>query len=464
MLVGVGQAQSDLAPPGSAAAVPPSPGRPSASTTAGSRCSRCPASRTSPPWSGPGPPSAAEASYARAGSAAIANAARTTTCGWVVDVRGNASEDLGTLLGAVAALLPAGNVLQRVDREGHRDDVVLGDDAVCAPAGGCSCRSTRSTARRPAGHGPARPRHAVAGEGSSSPSGDGRRAERRRGVVRTRWTRRCTGSPTGRRSRRALAAGRPRRDRRDRAGAPRRGRHRRRARRRALGRRVPLRALSVPDRSRTSRHDRSSIERNRDPPATRRWQDASTGRPERRSQREETACPVVPCPSPSRSPRPSASPPAVQLARHRLRVGGGAGSSSSTTSGSTPSTSATVDPRSRQAAGVDQVRRRHQGRHRRDVRAQRVPSPRTARPCRAWTSTCSTPSPPLRGQGRVHPAQFRHDHPRRDEQEVRRRHLELLHHGRAQEAGRHGQLLHRGTQWVTQAGNPKQVKRTTRAG
>ncbi|GAA1876803.1 S41 family peptidase [Lapillicoccus jejuensis] len=132
MLVGVGQAQADLAPPGSAAAVPPSPGRPSASTTDGVTVLTLPGFADLTALVGTGPPSPAEASYARAGAAAVANAARTTTCGWVVDVRGNASEDLGALLGAVAPLLPAGTVLQRVDREGHRDEVTLDDDAVRA--------------------------------------------------------------------------------------------------------------------------------------------------------------------------------------------------------------------------------------------------------------------------------------------------------------------------------------------
>lgn len=132
MLVGVGQAQADLAPPGSAEAVPPSPGRPSASTTDGVTVLTLPGFADLTALVGTGPPSQAEASYARAGSAAVANAARTTTCGWVVDVRGNASEDLGTLLGAVAALLPTGTALQRVDRGGHRDEVTLDDDAVRA--------------------------------------------------------------------------------------------------------------------------------------------------------------------------------------------------------------------------------------------------------------------------------------------------------------------------------------------
>ena len=132
MLVGVGQAQADLAPPGSADAVPPSPGRPSATTSDGITVLTLPGFADLTALVGTGPPSAAEAAYARAGSAAVANAARTTTCGWVVDVRGNASEDLATLLGAVAALLPAGATLQRVDRAGHRDEVTVDDDAVRA--------------------------------------------------------------------------------------------------------------------------------------------------------------------------------------------------------------------------------------------------------------------------------------------------------------------------------------------
>ncbi|MDQ2758316.1 MAG: S41 family peptidase, partial [Actinomycetota bacterium] len=59
-----------------------------------------------------------------------ANAARDTTCGWVVDVRGNGSTDVPVLLGSIAALLRAGPVLARVDRAGRHSDVVLTDDAV----------------------------------------------------------------------------------------------------------------------------------------------------------------------------------------------------------------------------------------------------------------------------------------------------------------------------------------------
>ena len=83
-------------------------------------------------------------------------------------------------------------------------------------------------------------------------------------------------------------------------------------------------------------------------------------------------------------------------------------------------------------------------RHRRHLRRPTSSSTPTARPSRAWTSTCSTRwrrSSASRSSGQ--PADVRLHHHRRPGRQVRRRRLELHHQRRAQEAGQHGQLLQR---------------------
>jgi len=129
-LVGAGQSPGDLITRDAIARVPASPGEPSTSTTEGITVVTLPGFADLSARPGSGTSTAAEVAYARSGSAAVANAARDTSCGWVVDVRGNGSTDVPVLLGSIAALLPVGPALTRVDRDGRHSDVVLTDDAV----------------------------------------------------------------------------------------------------------------------------------------------------------------------------------------------------------------------------------------------------------------------------------------------------------------------------------------------
>ena len=129
-LLGVDQSPGDLITREAVARVPASPGEPSAATAEGVTVVTLPGFADLSARPGSGSATSAETAYARSGSAAVANAARVTTCGWVVDVRGNGSTDVPVLLGSVAALLPTGPTLTRVDRVGRHADVVLPDDAV----------------------------------------------------------------------------------------------------------------------------------------------------------------------------------------------------------------------------------------------------------------------------------------------------------------------------------------------
>lgn len=129
-LTGVGQSPGDLITRDAVARVPASPGEPGAETAGGITVVTLPGFADLSARPGSGATTAAEVAYARSGSAAVSNAARDTTCGWVVDVRGNGTTDVPVLLGSIAALLPAGPVLSRVDRDGRHSDVVLTDDGV----------------------------------------------------------------------------------------------------------------------------------------------------------------------------------------------------------------------------------------------------------------------------------------------------------------------------------------------
>ena len=125
-----GQSRGDLIGPEDVARVPASVGGPTTTTQAGITLLTVPGFSDLSARLRSGRPTDAERAYVRAGSAAIANAAATTTCGWIVDVRGNSTTDVPVLLGSVAALLPAGPVLGEVDRSGARSQVSLQDDAV----------------------------------------------------------------------------------------------------------------------------------------------------------------------------------------------------------------------------------------------------------------------------------------------------------------------------------------------
>ncbi len=125
----VDQDRADLVSPGDAAMVGATTTRPSTQTAAGITVLTLPGFVDPAARPGSGAVTEAEQAYVRGGSAAVSNAARQTTCGWVVDVRGNTTTDLPVLVGSVASLLPEGRALVEVDRDGRTREVSLTDIA-----------------------------------------------------------------------------------------------------------------------------------------------------------------------------------------------------------------------------------------------------------------------------------------------------------------------------------------------
>lgn len=125
-----GQNRADFIAPGDAARVPASRHEPTVSTSDGISVVTLPGFVDLTARPGSGTTTDAELAYARGGSAAVANAARDTRCGWVVDVRGNGSTDVPVLLGSIASLLPSGRTLVETDRTGATVTLGLGDAAV----------------------------------------------------------------------------------------------------------------------------------------------------------------------------------------------------------------------------------------------------------------------------------------------------------------------------------------------
>lgn len=129
-LAAAGQHEGDLISSADMGTVPPSTEEPATTSTDGVTTITLPGFADISARPGSGQPTAAERSYVRRGSAVIANAAALTTCGWVVDVRGNGSIDVPVLIAAVAPLLPTGPALVEVDRTGKEVRVTLDDNAV----------------------------------------------------------------------------------------------------------------------------------------------------------------------------------------------------------------------------------------------------------------------------------------------------------------------------------------------
>lgn len=92
-----------------------------------------------------------DSAYVSAGATSILAADPSTSCGWVVDLRGNQGGDVYPMLAALSPLLAQGHVISFVDRHhratwvslagstiSYRGTKVEGDIAVTAPAGGSS--------------------------------------------------------------------------------------------------------------------------------------------------------------------------------------------------------------------------------------------------------------------------------------------------------------------------------------
>lgn len=129
-LSAAGQSPGDLVSTETMAAVPPSTAEPTTTSAEGITTVTLPGFVDLTARPGSGQPTSAEKSYARRGSAVIANATALTTCGWIVDVRGNSSTDVPVLVGTVGPLLPAGTTLVELDRAGQGIRLALDDGSV----------------------------------------------------------------------------------------------------------------------------------------------------------------------------------------------------------------------------------------------------------------------------------------------------------------------------------------------
>ncbi len=129
-LAAAGQRAGDLVSTADMTTVPPSTAQPMTSSTDRITTITLPGFVDLSSRPGSGQPTSAERSYVRRGSAVIANATALTTCGWIVDVRGNGSTDVPVMVGSVAALLPSGPTLVEVDRVARSQRIGLQGDAV----------------------------------------------------------------------------------------------------------------------------------------------------------------------------------------------------------------------------------------------------------------------------------------------------------------------------------------------
>ncbi|MER1996698.1 MAG: S41 family peptidase [Arthrobacter sp.] len=68
--------------------------------------------------------------YARRGNEQILAAAPDASCGWIVDLRKNYGGNMWPMLGALSPLLPDGEIMQFIDRDGRTEWAVLHPDGV----------------------------------------------------------------------------------------------------------------------------------------------------------------------------------------------------------------------------------------------------------------------------------------------------------------------------------------------